>query len=479
LVERLLINRESKEFGLIEATAPPLVSFVVPCYQYGHFLAECVNSIRTQSYTNFEILIMDNCSTDNTPEVAQSFSDGRIQYFRNSSNIGAAQNFNKGLSLARGKYVWVLAADDRLRSSSVLQRYVDAMEQDASLGFVFCRAIELLEETEGKIVRWTDCGDQDRKWSHGEFFPRLIQGCCVNFSSVLSRREVLAQIGFFPANLSFADDWYVWCMLAMNFGAAYFAEPLVYYRVHENSLTNQQGREYARMCAGDELSMLWMLRGQAESKRDRQFSDACRDAMVARAADHLRAGLMGTGRCMSATQFEAILVERIPQAFDRRDIRKRVYQRVADQIERCSYLEDAHMELADEIALFWDLCQQASSAIVPSLCEAGKVVLARRLANRLRSRNRFTGTEFREELSSRVADQQEVRAICSAVYTEIGDRQFSDLDYENATQSYRLALQIRPLQSVTVLKYVLMKLGILGIWVRHFSHQVRMAKRRS
>lgn len=471
--------RVLKEFGLTGLNTPPLVSFVVPCYQYGHFLAECVNSICMQSYANFEILIMDNCSTDNTPEVAKSFRDARIQYFRNASNLGAVQNFNKGLGLARGKYVWVLAADDRLRSTTVLQRYVDEMERDANVGFVFCRAIELHGETEGKIVRWADCGDQDRKWSEGAFFPLIVQGCCINFSSVLSRREGLSQIGFFPANLSFADDWYVWCMLAMNFGVAYFAEPMVYHRIHEDSLTNQQGREYARLCAGDEFTVLWCLHGQAESRHERRSSDICREALVDRATDYLRGGLMGTPRCISATQFETILADRFPQDGDRRDIRKRVYRRIAEQIERCSYREDAPMELADEIAFFGDLCRQAFRAGVPALCAAGKVVLARRLANRLSSRHPLTGAEFQEDLNRRVADQQQVRDIRSSVYTEIGDRQFSDLRYENATQAYRLALKIRPMQGVTVAKYLLMKLGALGIWVRRFSHEVRVASRRS
>jgi glycosyltransferase involved in cell wall biosynthesis len=98
----------------------PLVTFVVPCYKLAHMLSECVNSILKQDYENFEVLIMDNCSPDRTPEVAQSFNDPRIKHIRNESNLGHIRNFNKGISLARGKYVWMLCVDDMLRSPHVL-----------------------------------------------------------------------------------------------------------------------------------------------------------------------------------------------------------------------------------------------------------------------------------------------------------------------------------------------------------------------
>jgi len=61
----------------------PLVSFVVPCYKFAHLLPQCVNSILEQTYQNYEILIMDNCSPDTTPEVAASFKDPRVKHIRN------------------------------------------------------------------------------------------------------------------------------------------------------------------------------------------------------------------------------------------------------------------------------------------------------------------------------------------------------------------------------------------------------------
>src|SRR5580704_11101803 len=93
----------------------PTVSFIVPCYKLAHLLPECVTSILSQSYRQFEVLILDDCSPDNTREVARSFHDSRVKYVRNEKNLGHLQNYNHGIAMARGRYVWLISADDRLR----------------------------------------------------------------------------------------------------------------------------------------------------------------------------------------------------------------------------------------------------------------------------------------------------------------------------------------------------------------------------
>src|SRR3954451_10954181 len=121
----------------------PLVSFVVPCYKLAHYLAECVDSILSQTYTNLEVLIMDDCSPDNTPEVAKSFTDPRVRYIRNEPNLGHLRNYNKGIQMSQGKYIWLISADDRLRCDYVLEKYVAALEVNPNVGYAFCPAVRL------------------------------------------------------------------------------------------------------------------------------------------------------------------------------------------------------------------------------------------------------------------------------------------------------------------------------------------------
>src|SRR5262249_39635918 len=175
----------------------PLVSFIVPCYNLGHLLTNCVQSILCQDFEDFEVLIMDNCSTDGTAEIAQSFNDPRVKHIRNASNLGHIRNFNKGMTLARGEYVWLVSADDMLRSSYVLGRFVDVLERNARVGFVFCRAIELSGEEERGIVQWADCGGEDGVWDSLTAFSRLIESNCIVMSSVLVRKRCFEQVGPF------------------------------------------------------------------------------------------------------------------------------------------------------------------------------------------------------------------------------------------------------------------------------------------
>src|SRR5437660_6803256 len=99
----------------------PTVSFVVPCYKLAHVLQECVDSVLSQTYSDIEVLIMDDCSPDNTIEVANSFQDPRVKHVRNAQNLGPLRNYNKGIKMSRGKYVWLISADEYLRCPDILR----------------------------------------------------------------------------------------------------------------------------------------------------------------------------------------------------------------------------------------------------------------------------------------------------------------------------------------------------------------------
>ena len=467
----------------LEISAAPLVSFVVPCYKYAHFLAKCVNSILAQDYGCFEVLIMDNCSPDNTPEVAQSFKDPRVRHIRNDSNLGHVRNYNKGLTLARGKYVWVLCADDVLRSSAVLGRFVDVMERNANLAFVFCRALELREEQEGSLVSWADCGDQDCQWQDSTFFLRLIDSCCMVMSSVMIRKEFLDRVGLFPVDLPYSDDWYIWSVLAMHYGVAYFAEPMVLCRHHEESLTTQYSKEFARICLGDELAVLWRVGCEAERGQNTNLRDACRASLIRRAKRHLMAALWGSGHRISTAEFEEILKSRIPDGNDLQQIRSSVYNELANDVRALYHVDRATIELPDEISVYWDFWRRAEFAGVSSLRQACELVLVHRLSSELRARSshndpNLSEHEFSEILRSRIPDAEAASNLRALVYRDLAEQQYSNGEYTSATESYRFALEARPGHPGTLSKYLLLKMGAPGIWIRQVSHHVRKSSRR-
>src|SRR5262249_42831115 len=125
----------------------------VPCYNLAHFLEECVESILVQSFQNFEVLIMDDCSPDDTAVVAAAFTDPRVRHIRHVSNVGHLRNYNIGIEQARGKYLWLISADDRLRSAKVLERFVNVFEADPEVTLAFCSGLYLTADgREGAVI---------------------------------------------------------------------------------------------------------------------------------------------------------------------------------------------------------------------------------------------------------------------------------------------------------------------------------------
>lgn len=110
-----------------------LISIIMPTYNCGRFIAESINSVLAQTHTNWELLIVDDCSADNTAEVVASFKDPRIHYQRNERNFGAAVTRNTALRLVKGKYIAFLDSDD-LWLPEKLERQIAFMEK---MGYAF------------------------------------------------------------------------------------------------------------------------------------------------------------------------------------------------------------------------------------------------------------------------------------------------------------------------------------------------------
>ncbi len=169
----------------------PAVSFIVPCYKLAHLLPECINSILAQSYGNFEVLIMDDCSPDDTAEVAQSFRDKRVRHIRNNSNLGHLNNYNKGISLAVGRYVWLISADDYLRTPYVLKRYVDLLDDNSKIGYTYCAGFGVRNGVESHVIG---------RYPGGEDRDSVIPGH-VMLKKLLRWNFVLAASGFGAARM--------------------------------------------------------------------------------------------------------------------------------------------------------------------------------------------------------------------------------------------------------------------------------------
>lgn len=117
-----------------------LVSICIPTYNYRSYLPDALESAMRQDHENIEIVVVDNCSDDGTPELVEEYRqrDDRIVFHRNPRNIGMTANFNRSMELARGKYVKFLCADDMLEKNCV-SKMVDVLETRSDVTLVGCR----------------------------------------------------------------------------------------------------------------------------------------------------------------------------------------------------------------------------------------------------------------------------------------------------------------------------------------------------
>ena len=115
----------------------PLISIILPTYNSAKFLEKAVESALDQTFSDFELIIVDNASSDSTTELIRKFSDQRIKYIRYAENIGMVNNINKGLGLACGKLGVILCADDHW-NSAFLERSVRTQESNPGLTFTNC-----------------------------------------------------------------------------------------------------------------------------------------------------------------------------------------------------------------------------------------------------------------------------------------------------------------------------------------------------
>lgn len=266
----------------------PKVSFIVPCYNLAHLLPECITSILEQSYNDFEILIMDDCSPDNTTEKASRFHDDRIVYIRNKTNLGHLRNYNKGIKLSRGKYIWLISADDRLRRPYVLEKYVNFMEEHPEVGYVFCPGIKLEDNKETALFERFYHGPIDTIFD-GKYFlsEKLMKSNCVMAPSGMARKQLYDTHGLFRLDLPYAGDWYLWCLFAIHSDVGYFAEPMVNYRIHNLNITNTFTENRARLCIQDDITTRWHIKHAIEAKGDHWLCQKCNDLIITEYGWHL------------------------------------------------------------------------------------------------------------------------------------------------------------------------------------------------
>ena len=229
----------------------PVVSVVIPAYNHEKFIGPAIDSVLGQSFEDFELIVIDDGSTDNTGTIVQNYTDSRLTYFY-QENQDAFNTINRGLSLARGRYVSILNSDD-IYALDRLEKLVQYSD-DSAAQCVFTDVIPISDE--GEIFTSPEFGwniwhrkNRDFYFQCGDVYTAFLKGnFMVTTSNLFMTREAVRSVGSF-CSLRYLHDYdYIFrLMLAYPQGVHYLAnEKLLSYRIHSGNTLGEAaiiGRE--------------------------------------------------------------------------------------------------------------------------------------------------------------------------------------------------------------------------------------------
>ncbi|WP_345950607.1 glycosyltransferase family 2 protein [Mucilaginibacter sp. PAMB04274] len=249
----------------------PEVSVIIPNYNHERFLDQRITSVLNQTFQNFELIILDDCSTDKSKEVIEKYRDNdKVSHIIfNEKNSGTTfKQWQKGLSLAKGNYIWVAESDDWC-APVFLATAINTLKSDPNLALFFSASNQVDEHDKvlSNLLWWTsDLPQYNWEADFVTSGDKLIETCLlkknviVNASAVVFRKSYLQESAFkLIERLKKSGDWLFWILLIKSNKVAYNALALNYFREHANSTRNYASAESRLTKMVEEYYVISML----------------------------------------------------------------------------------------------------------------------------------------------------------------------------------------------------------------------------
>lgn len=224
----------------------PKVSVCIPVFNPGPFLTEAIDSVLAQSFADFELLVVDDASTQPVEAVVSRYNDPRLRFEKNPHNLGLAGNWNRCLALAGGEYITIFHQDDLMRRDNLAAK-VALLDSYPSVGLVHSN-IETIDAA-GTVTggHWAVQPSEAPVMPGRQCFEQLaLRGNFISCPSVMVRSACYETLGRFDARLPFSCDMEMWMRIASRYDVGYLPAQLVASRVHPSQETQRfsgEGRE--------------------------------------------------------------------------------------------------------------------------------------------------------------------------------------------------------------------------------------------
>jgi glycosyltransferase involved in cell wall biosynthesis len=210
----------------------PLVSVIIPCYNCKDYIRETVESVLRQTYKNFEIILIDDGSTDGLFEACEDFFHVNNVMYIHKENGGPASARNLGIAKSNGEFIAFLDSDDLWSPNKLEKQTAALVAGDCKLAYTK-RAEFLSEKGTGEHIM------PNAACYSGDVFERLLLGNFITNSSVMIKREVLNDVGLFREDNDFfaIEDYQLWLRIAAKYNLCFIDELLIFYRLHQNQIS--------------------------------------------------------------------------------------------------------------------------------------------------------------------------------------------------------------------------------------------------
>ena len=250
----------------------PSVSVIVPNYNHAQFLKQRIDSILNQTFTDYELIILDDCSTDNSKEIIDSYADSKklshIVY--NDTNSGSLfSQWQKGLALAQGEWIWIAESDD-YSAPNFLETLMSKTSDGVSLVFCISNIVDedgacvsdssgWLSDIAGQMLENDFVAEGKTLFYEVHAYKNIVS----NTSSVVFRKNLVDNVHF-PYGYKICGDWLFFAQMTLVGNVAYVAEPLNFWRQHSKTTRNVGSLETERMRLQENMDIVRYFSSVAE-----------------------------------------------------------------------------------------------------------------------------------------------------------------------------------------------------------------------
>lgn len=220
------------------------ISIITASYNYQDYIKETIQSILNQTYQDWELIIIDDCSSDNSVDIIKSFKDDRIKLIVNEKNLGLAATVKRGIENSTGEWIAFLESDD-IWEKDCLEKRVEIAKKYPDIGLIF-NSVEMFGEQK-KLNRLKKVIEANVKKLKKNTFPTNIFKQIIYFNIVLTFSAAMINSNIILETNTTVDkelDWWMFIHLARNYDVYYIPEQLTKWRMHPDSYINKKFKNF-------------------------------------------------------------------------------------------------------------------------------------------------------------------------------------------------------------------------------------------